>query len=137
VRIIRPENFNKIRNANAVIIAATPSINGRWRAYAEHTTIQATLAQIAIERHRLRHAEYPLSLEKVDHDLLPKLPTDLPSLHPLRYRRIGDGYILYSDGADGNDDGGTPAASGPLAALTDYKLEGTDAIFARVQRAGK
>lgn len=61
-----------------------------------------------LEEYRLAHGGYPEKLED-----LPSLPAHLNqevlSDQPLRYKRKGEGYILYSIGWDQKDDGGKRA----------------------------
>jgi hypothetical protein len=41
-------------------------------------------------------------------EYLAAVPLDIFIDGPLRYQRQGNGYLLYSVGADRNDDGGSP-----------------------------
>lgn len=67
---------------------------------------QAFIA-IALERHRLENGTYPEKLSALVPDFATKLPHDLFDGQPLRYRRIdAGGYLLYSIGWNGKDDGG-------------------------------
>ncbi len=56
----------------------------------------------ALELHRLRHGEYPDDLTGFPADVV------LDPFHgtPFRYQRTDEGYLLYSIGPDGKDDGG-------------------------------
>lgn len=61
----------------------------------------------ALEKHRLRHGAYPESLDVAKEDLMPfsvadpARPPHLPG-----YRLEKDGYVLWSAGPDGKDEGG-------------------------------
>lgn len=62
---------------------------------------------IALERHRLRHGSYPVTLAALVPALLPAMPVDFLDAKPLRYRRDPDGtFFLWSVGENGLDDGG-------------------------------
>lgn len=61
---------------------------------------------VAVERFRLANGRYPDSMEEVVPGFISVLPTDPFSGQPLRYKRIAKGYVVYSVGADGRDDGG-------------------------------
>lgn len=68
---------------------------------------------IAIERWRVRHGEYPESLEALVPECARALPIDPYSGRPFGYRRVdpeadllGRPYLLWTVGADGRDDGG-------------------------------
>jgi hypothetical protein len=69
-----------------------------------------TLAAIALRRFQLRHGQLPPSLEALVPEFLPAVPYDCMVGQPLRYRLKADGgYVLYSVGEDGKDDGGDPS----------------------------
>ncbi len=66
----------------------------------------ATLAT-ALERYHRQNGEYPETLEALTPSYLEKLPHDLVTGEPLRYRRTDDGrFLLYGVGWNGTDDGG-------------------------------
>lgn len=65
----------------------------------------ATVA--AIEQYRLDHGTRPPELNALTPNYLPETPQDPFDLQPMRYRREGNGYMLYSVGPDGDDNGGT------------------------------
>lgn len=61
---------------------------------------------LAIERFRLAHAgKIPAALPELIPDFLPAVPRDLFDGQPLRFKIIPRGYVVYSIGADGVDDG--------------------------------
>lgn len=65
---------------------------------------------IALERHRLAHGQFPETLDALSPKFLAKLPHDIITGKPLKYRRTDDGsFILYSVGWNETDDGGSPA----------------------------
>ena len=77
-------------------------------ARAQSTASQATLA-CALERHWLKHGShgsYPESLAALVPQYLAKIPNEAVSTEPMHYRRTDEGYVLYSVGWDGKDDGG-------------------------------
>ena len=55
---------------------------------------------------RLRKDYYPDALVELVPAYLDHEPVDFADRKPLRYRRKGGDYVLYSIGADGKDDGG-------------------------------
>ena len=63
----------------------------------------------AIERYRLANGVPPAQLDDLVPAYLDDTPADPFDLEPLRYRREGDSYVLYSIGENGVDDGGTTA----------------------------
>jgi hypothetical protein len=75
---------------------------------------QAALA-CALERHRLATGAYPARLEVLLPAYMTRIPLDLVTGAPLRYRREDKGYRLYSVGWDLKDE------EGRLAWTTDAK----------------
>jgi len=63
----------------------------------------------ALATYRLNKGEYPADLAALPPQYLPKPPNDLFADVPYRYRRINAGYLLYSVGPNGRDDGGEPS----------------------------
>jgi len=69
----------------------------------------ADLARVAcaLERHRLAHGSYPESLDALTPVFLAKLPHDVISAQPLKYRRTDAGqFLLYAVGWNETDDSG-------------------------------
>jgi hypothetical protein len=68
------------------------------------------LIACALERYRLAHENYPNSLDALVPQYLDKLPTDIITGQPLKYRLKSDGqFVLYSVGWNQKDDGGVPS----------------------------
>jgi hypothetical protein len=69
---------------------------------------------LAVERYRLAHASLPETLDRLVPDYLAAVPADPFDGAPLRYQRLTRGFVVYSVGEDGKDDGGRkpPAAVG-------------------------
>lgn len=74
------------------------------RANAERQLI--TIAA-ALAVYRTEQGEYPESLDALTPELLPERPTDLFHQAPFAYRKTVRGYLLYSAGPNGKDDGGS------------------------------
>ncbi len=66
------------------------------------------LTVLALELFAREHGHYPEKLEELVPDFLPTVPEDnhTPPKTALRYRRDGDGALIYSVGDNGTDDGG-------------------------------
>jgi hypothetical protein len=74
------------------------------------TAKQMVTTAIALKRYQLKHGNYPLDLNSLVPEFVPKVPLDPVDGRPLRYRRNADGtFLLYSVGENGKDDGGNPA----------------------------
>jgi hypothetical protein len=74
-------------------------------AYMQTHTRLATTA-LAVERFRQKQGQLPKNLKELVPRFLREVPTDPFDGKPLRYRRLASGYVVYSVGADGHDDGG-------------------------------
>jgi hypothetical protein len=61
----------------------------------------------ALAVYRAEHRTYPEKLDDLVPGILPKLPVDLYNSQPHVYKRTDDGYLLYSKGENGVDDGGS------------------------------
>ncbi len=110
--------------ALAMAVSDRPAV----RAVLDVMTVRdGSRAILAIEQYRREHGRLPESLDS----LTPygvSMPTDAFVSQPLRYRVVSDSqYILYSVGADGDDNSGTPAEV-PIDAILG-KAPGTDFIL--------
>ncbi len=61
---------------------------------------------LALAAYRAEKGSLPDGLDALAPGYLPEIPDDLFVDKPLHYRREGEGYLLYSVGADMKDDGG-------------------------------
>jgi hypothetical protein len=61
---------------------------------------------LAVERFRLAHGNLPEKLDEIVPQFLSAVPSDPFDGQPLRYHRLEKGYVIYSIGSDGHDDGG-------------------------------
>jgi hypothetical protein len=91
------------------------------------TERQMTLAAIGLKRYQLRHGNLPSNLEVLAPEFLPVLPYDPMSGKSLCYRlKDNGGFVLYSVGEDGKDDGGDPS---PRVGGKSGLWEGQDAVW--------
>lgn len=65
--------------------------------------------ELALHEYRLRKGRFPASLSALDSNPASGLTVDPFTGRPFLYRRRGSGYLLYSTGPDGKDNGGTTA----------------------------
>ena len=70
---------------------------------------------LALAAYRAENGKYPQRLEQLVPKYIEKIPDDVYSDGPILYKREGKGYVLYSVGYDGVDNGGA-----------DYDPEGVD-----------
>lgn len=83
--------------------------NGKLRLYEVRADTQNALllATLALQAYHQDHKSYPATLAALAPDYLKAIPTDPFALSgPLRYKRVGAKYALYSVDPDGKDDGG-------------------------------
>lgn len=70
------------------------------------THLRMALTALAVERFRLATGHWPESLRELVPDHLECVPEDPFDGKPLRYERLRRGFLVYSVGEDGRDDGG-------------------------------
>lgn len=72
----------------------------------QRTRSDLTLVAAMLALHRVKNGAYPKALANLVPAYDKDVPLDRYSGQPLIYRREGNGYILYSVGENGQDDGG-------------------------------
>ena len=78
------------------------------KAAAAQTAVDLATIACALESYRLARGHFPDSLDKLMPEYLVKLPHDIITGNPLRYRLYPEGhYVLYSVGWNERDDRGT------------------------------
>ena len=68
--------------------------------------LRTVRAGLAIERYRLANGKLPENLAELVPAYLDAVPKDPFDGQELRYKRLEKGYVVYSIGEDGSDDGG-------------------------------
>src|SRR3974390_919872 len=69
------------------------------------TDVDLATTACALERYRLSNGRYPDELTQLVPAFLAKLPNDIIDGKPLRYRKEGQRFALYSVGWNAHDDG--------------------------------
>jgi hypothetical protein len=87
-----------------------------------HANLRCAVAALAAERYRRRHGHWPEQLSDLVPEFLPAVPLDPFDGNPVRLRRTDDGLVLYSLGADRQDDGGNINRNSNAPAGTDLGL---------------
>ena len=74
----------------------------------DRTAMQLDLTKLAfaLAAYHADHGSYPAKLDELAPKYVPEIPKDIFADTDLRYKREGDGYLLYSVGVNGKDDGG-------------------------------
>lgn len=86
------------------------------------------VAAIALRRYQFRHGALPDALEALAPEFCAGMPLDPVNGQPLRYRRLpAGGFLLYSVGENGADDGGDP--SPPENVRTRVWWQGRDVVW--------
>jgi len=95
---------DEVLHVNGILRASeTAMVSARARTDAQ---LRLLLADAALRRYILERGTPPTSLEILVPEYLDAVPDDPFSEGPLAYRATDDGYLLYSVGSDGVDDGG-------------------------------
>jgi len=102
-----------------------------WRHYMVRCELDAGVTMLALREYHRAYGSYPVSLEELVPDFLPRLPIDYVDRRALRYARTDDGYLLYSIGEDGRDDGGAHDLESRDRWDRDYS---PDVVFSAVRR---
>jgi hypothetical protein len=100
--------------ANTLMSLLAPAIRKVYAAQerAEQVARNVQIA-FALAAYQKDHGKYPERLTDLAPKYLPQVPDDLFSNRPLMYRRTAQGYLLYSVGHNGQDDGGKSFADDP------------------------
>jgi hypothetical protein len=72
-----------------------------------NTSFELIRLAAALAVYRAEHGAYPANLDQLVPDTVTHLPIDLYSGGPFIYKRDENGYLLYSVGVNGGDDGGS------------------------------
>lgn len=101
----------------------TPPVIAAIAAEDRMLTQQQLLAvAVAIAMYRSEHGSYPKELSELVPQFLATSPVDLFHQKALIYKPLGEGYLLYSCGPNGIDDGGS---NSQMPALSGYPVEST------------
>ena len=89
-------------------------------AKAQTAADQAALA-CALERFRLANGQFPEKLDALAPRFIDRIPNDVISGQPLKYRRLDEGkFLLYSVGWNETDDGGTVVLTREKSRTVDF-----------------
>ncbi len=118
-RLVSPSNMNRLMATleqrltrrspyNWFGALLLPAIGNASSKFAQGQA-SADLARVAcaLERHRLAQGQYPETLDALAPQFIAKIPHDVITGQPLKYRRTADGFTLYSVGWNEKDDGGS------------------------------
>ncbi len=100
--------------------------------YASYCQLEAGVTMLALREYHRRHGRYPDRLSQLVPGFLPRLPIDYADRQPLRYRPQGDGYVLYSIGLNGRDDGGQGSRNSNRIGV--FNEDNPDVVFTDMRR---
>ena len=93
-------------------------VGDRWRnssyiegvLFREQATLRLLMVELALRNYQLTQNALPDRLDQLVPAILPEIPRDPfdPAGGPLRYKKMHDGYLLYSVSQNRVDDGGVP-----------------------------
>lgn len=101
--------------------------------YIRRRELDAAVAMLALSQYHRHVGQYPETLNTLVPQYLCRLPIDFADMQPMRYRRTEGDYLLYSIGADGQDNGGAGASGKELWRSDDGDA---DVVFSAVRRPG-
>ncbi len=85
-----------------------------FRCFAMHRArLQVTQAALGCHVYKQEHGQFPDKLEALVPAILKDIDLDPFTGKPLIYKRTGKGFIIYSVGQDGKDNGGKKQFSSP------------------------
>ncbi|WP_169976629.1 hypothetical protein [Tautonia rosea] len=88
-------------------ILMTPACQAGDLAHRRYEAVLGSMVVLlAAERYRLRHGDWPASIEAIDDELLPGVPLDPFSGEVFRLHRPEGRFVVASIGPNGQDDGG-------------------------------
>jgi hypothetical protein len=99
-------------NGHSIGMLLLPSVTASHNTVVEiHAHLVTTKAALGIQRYRADHdGELPRTLSQLVPQYLATVPSDPFDGKSIRYEPVGTGFVIYSIGADGEDNGGRPAA---------------------------
>ncbi len=103
----------RLRESMLLSPMAEGGFSGMLKLYLSHVAkIECARAALAVERYRAREGRLPTSLGEVAPVYVGAVPADPYTGRELRYERLRSGFVVYSVGEDGRDDGGWALPAG-------------------------
>ncbi|MHB0936522.1 MAG: hypothetical protein ACYDCO_18630 [Armatimonadota bacterium] len=106
-----PSDIRKLMDVTEVDFLSTSSL----RFTEQRATANLLTAALGLHAYSLERGQYPDQVQALVPSYFASVPADPFAINaPLRYRRTGETYLLYSVGPDGRDDGGAAIAGGAI-----------------------
>jgi hypothetical protein len=98
-----------------------------WVKSREYTEVairlELTRIALALGAYRSEHGRCPASLDELMPKYLDRVAADPCGSGPYKYRRMDEGFLLYSVGLDGVDDSGPRPAIASAASDTPWRIK--------------
>jgi hypothetical protein len=95
------------KRVNPLVVLFIPALQKVAQASRrKHAYLRCMIAALAAEHYRQKHKRWPHSLDQLCPEFLAAVPLDPFDGEPLRYRRVEEGMVIYSVGADAVDNHG-------------------------------
>jgi hypothetical protein len=105
MRAIRSDPLGKFRYLFVELLV--PAFDKLWnKIIVSDGERDGVFVGLALELYHRKHSKWPESLAELSPQWLPQLPVDAITGQPLHYKVVDDRPVVYSVGADGDDDGG-------------------------------
>jgi hypothetical protein len=102
------QDFNSGKRGGLLTRILMPALKRSYQLEIRHVADRHVAhTALAIERYRLAQGRLPQTLGELVPTYLNAVPADPFDGQALRYSLLGQGYVVYSIGEDGSDDGGT------------------------------
>jgi len=102
------QDFSKGKRGGLLTKILMPALLRTYQLELRHLAdCRTARTALAVERYRLPRNKLPQALDELVPTYLDAVPTDPFDGQALRYSVLAQGYVIYSIGEDGNDDGGT------------------------------
>ncbi len=123
----RDDQMERIRRPVLGLAASLANCQNRAELFLGHR--DGIVVGIALELYRTRNGEYPKSLDALVPEYLPEVPADRISGNAVRYKLVEGKPLIYSVGADGDDDGGRlPAGKNGWIRAADWFVSKEKAV---------
>ncbi|HEX4414869.1 MAG TPA: hypothetical protein VH107_14640 [Lacipirellulaceae bacterium] len=119
--------------AAALVGAMMPAVDAA--VYAQERTnanLEVLRLAAALAVYRADHKNYPDKLDDLVPTILAKLPVDLFTASPFKYKRIDDGYLLYSLGPNGIDNGGNSENEGLYEGVSISEMANGESVRTKI-----
>lgn len=120
--LLSPQRRSQLVAATVITSSANAISNLNDAANRANSRLELTRLAATLAVYRAEQGGYPDDLSALVPTVLSQLPTDLFTGKPLVYHRTRDGYLLYSLGDNGFDDGGSNSLQNLLAGQTAEEL---------------